>query len=429
MFIDRAEIQVQSGKGGDGVVHFRREKYVPRGGPDGGDGGRGGDVVLEVAAALTTLNAFHQKQNFRAADGGNGAKKKMKGRSAAELRIPVPPGTLVYDAATAELLGDLVEPGQRLVVARGGRGGRGNIHFATAVHQTPRVAEKGAPGEARALRLELKLIADIGIIGVPNAGKSTLLAAVTQARPKIAEYAFTTLEPNLGVARLDEELTLVLADIPGLIEGAHRGVGLGADFLRHIQRTRVLIHLLDGLAVDPLADFSQINSELALFDADLARKPQIVAFNKMDLPEVQERWHEIAAELKKRIKSEKSKVQIDSELFAISALSGLQVHPLLFRAAQLLQETPAVEPASALPVYRVETDPKAFTIERLADGWRVSGKAIERAASMTYWEHYQSIRRFQRILEALGIDRALRQAGVQEGDTVYVGEHELEWQD
>jgi len=429
MFIDRAEIQVQSGKGGDGVVHFRREKYVPRGGPDGGDGGRGGDVVLEVAAALTTLNAFHQKQNFRAADGGNGAKKKMKGRSAAELRIPVPPGTLVYDAATAELLGDLVEPGQRLVVARGGRGGRGNIHFATAVHQTPRVAEKGAPGEARALRLELKLIADIGIIGVPNAGKSTLLAAVTQARPKIAEYAFTTLEPNLGVARLDEELTLVLADIPGLIEGAHRGVGLGADFLRHIQRTRVLIHLLDGLAVDPLADFSQINSELALFDADLARKPQIVAFNKMDLPEVQERWHGIAAELKKRIKSEKSKVQIDSELFAISALSGLQVRPLLFRAAQLLQETPAVEPASALPVYRVETDPKAFTIERLADGWRVSGKAIERAASMTYWEHYQSIRRFQRILEALGIDRALRQAGVQEGDTVYVGEHELEWQD
>jgi len=429
MFIDQVEIQVQSGKGGDGAVHFRREKYVPRGGPDGGDGGKGGDVVFEVAPTLNTLNAFLQKRKFRAADGANGTKKKMKGRSAADLCIPVPPGTLVYDAETAELLGDLVEPDQRLVVARGGRGGRGNIHFATSIHQVPRIAEKGAPGEARTLRLELKLIADIGIIGVPNAGKSTFLAAVTHARPKIAQYAFTTLEPNLGIVRLAEDSTLALADIPGLIEGAHRGVGLGHDFLRHIQRTRVIIHLLDGLSTDPVADFSQINSELALFDADLARKPQIVAFNKLDLPDVQERWKVVEPELKKRIKSEKNKVKIDSELFAISALSGLQVRELLFHAAQLLQETPAVEPLSALPVYRAETDPNTFTIERLPDGWRVSGKAIERAASMTFWEHYQSIRRFQRILETLGIDRALRQAGVKEGDTVHIGEYELEWQD
>jgi GTP-binding protein len=429
MFIDQAEIHVQSGKGGDGAVHFRREKYVPRGGPDGGDGGKGGDVVLEVVPSLNTLYAFQQKRKFRAKDGGNGAKQNMTGRSAEELCISVPPGTMIYDANISELLGDLVEPGQRLVVARGGRGGRGNTHFASPTHQVPKVAEKGEPGQERTLRLELKLIADIGIIGVPNAGKSTFLSAVTNARPKIAPYPFTTLEPNLGVASLDEDLTLVLADIPGLIEGAHRGVGLGHDFLRHIQRTRVLIHLLDGVAEDPLSDFSQINSELALFDPDLSRKPQIVALNKMDLPDVQRRWPEIEAELKKRIKSEASQVRIDAQPFSISAVSGLQVRPLLFRAAQLLKETPELESADAVPVYRTESDPKAFAIEREPDGWRVSGEAIERAASMTYWEHYQSIRRFQRILEALGIDSALRQAGVHEGDTVFIGDHELEWQD
>ena len=225
MFIDQAEITVHSGKGGDGAVHFRREKYVPRGGPDGGDGGRGGDVILEVAPTLNTLFAFRNKSKFRAQDGANGAKQNMTGRSADDLVIQVPPGTLVYDTKTSELLGDLVENGQRLVVAHGGRGGRGNTHFASATRQVPRIGEKGEPGEERALRLELKLIADIGIVGVPNAGKSTLLAAVTNAKPKIAPYPFTTLEPNLGVADLDEETTLVLADIPGLIEGAHRGWG------------------------------------------------------------------------------------------------------------------------------------------------------------------------------------------------------------
>ena len=300
MFIDEAEIHVRSGKGGDGVVHFRREKYVPRGGPDGGDGGRGGDVVLEVAPTLNTLMAFRRQGRYNAQDGQNGARQNMSGRSAPDLVVPVPPGTLVYDRESGELLGDLVSAGQRLVVAQGGRGGRGNQHFATSVNQTPRIAEKGSPAKERSLRLELKLIADIGIVGVPNAGKSTFLAAVTNARPKIAPYPFTTLEPNLGVAELDDETSLVLADIPGLIEGAHQGVGLGDDFLRHIQRTRVLIHLLDGLAEDPVLDFAQINSELALFDPTLAKKPQVVVFNKMDLPEVQERWPKIAAQLKKR---------------------------------------------------------------------------------------------------------------------------------
>jgi GTPase len=419
MFLDQAEINVQSGKGGDGAVHFRREKYVPRGGPDGGDGGRGGSVYLEVLPTLNTLSSFRQKRRFKANDGGNGAKQNMTGRSADDLVIHVPPGTLVYDKKTGELLGDLVETGQRLMVAKGGRGGRGNARFATAVNQAPRVGERGEPGEARDLRLELKLIADIGIVGVPNAGKSTFLSAVTKARPKIADYPFTTLEPNLGVADLDEDHSLVLADIPGLIEGAHMGVGLGHDFLRHIQRTRVLIHLLDGMGEDPLLDFAQINSELALFDPALGRKPQVVALNKMDLPEVQARWPDVEKELNRR----------GYKAFAISAVSGENVRPLLYRASQLLEETKQeyeIE-EDERPVYRPETDPREFNIQQVDEGFRVSGAAIERAAAMTYWEHDQSVRRFQRILQTLGIEEALRKAGVKEGDTVFIGDYELEW--
>jgi len=271
MFIDEATIYVRSGRGGAGMMHFHREKYVPRGGPDGGDGGKGGDVIFRVVKTMNTLNSFRFKRKYIARDGGNGGPSNMSGKSAENLVIPVPPGTLVYDATTNELLGDLVQDGQELIVCKGGRGGRGNQHFATSRNQAPRTAEKGEPPEEREIRLELKLLADVGIVGVPNAGKSSLLAAVTNARPKIADYPFTTLEPNLGVVRLDEETDLILADIPGLIEGAHQGVGLGDEFLKHIQRTRVLIHVLDGVAQDPLADFSQINSELALFDESLAK--------------------------------------------------------------------------------------------------------------------------------------------------------------
>jgi GTP-binding protein len=265
------------------------------------------------------------------------------------------------------------------------------------------------------------LIADIGIVGVPNAGKSTLLASVTRAKPKIAPYPFTTLEPNLGVAILDEDTSLVLADIPGLIEGAHLGVGLGHDFLRHIQRTRVLIHLLDGSAEDPLLDFAQINSELALFDPALAKKPQIVGINKIDLPEVKERWPEVEKQLKKR----------GYPVFAISALTGDGVRLLLYRTAQVLAETKleTPEPIKETAVYRPETDPRQYNISRAPDGWRVSGQSIERAAAMTYWEYEDGVRRFQRILRTLGIEDALRQAGVQPGDTVYIGDYELEWHD
>ncbi len=429
MFLDQAEIHIQSGKGGDGSVHFRREKYVPRGGPDGGDGGRGGDVILEVEPHLNTLYQFRHKRRFRALDGMNGAKQNMTGHSADELIIQVPPGTTVYNSTDNSLIGDLVEPGQRFVVARGGRGGRGNSRFASSTRQVPRIAEKGEPGEERNLRLELRLIADVGIVGVPNAGKSTLLASATNARPKIAAYPFTTLEPNLGIADLDEDTHLILADIPGLIEGAHSGVGLGHDFLRHIQRTRILIHLLDGLSEDPLSDFTQINTELALFDPELSQKPQIVVFNKTDLSEVKNRWDEIKTRLKAEIKKSSRKIKLDPEPFAISAISSKEIRPLLFRAAELLRETPLPLIKSELPVYRVEVDPNAFTIQREINGWRVAGVAIERAASMTYWEHFQSIRRFQRILETLGIDKALREAGIKDGDTVFIGDFELEWQD
>ncbi|NOY98036.1 MAG: GTPase ObgE [Chloroflexi bacterium] len=420
MFIDQVEIYVRSGRGGDGIVHFRREKYIPRGGPDGGDGGKGGDVIFEVKSTLNTLSSFRHKARFIADNGKPGGRNNRYGRSGQDLVVYVPPGTVIYDAETGEIIGDLTEDGQRLRICKGGRGGRGNTHFKSPRHQTPRTAEKGEPGEEKTLRLELKLIADIGLIGVPNAGKSTLLSALTNAQPKIAPYPFTTLEPNLGVAQIDEYTSVVLADIPGLIEGASQGAGLGHDFLRHIQRTRVLVHLLDGLSADPLADFSQINSELALFDPRLGEKPQIIALNKIDQPEVRARWPEIKAELEKR----------GHEIMSISALARTDIRRLLLRAVEKLAETPTLDEVAPLPVYRPETDPNEFAIRREDDGgWRVSGTAIERAAAMTYWEHDGSVRRFQKIMEVLGVDKALHEAGVKEGETVYIGEFELEWQE
>ena len=420
MFIDQAEIEVKSGKGGDGMVHFRREKYIPRGGPDGGDGGRGGDVILEVRPTLNTLTAFRHTTRYAANDGKGGGSQDRYGRGAEDLVVPVPPGTVVYNNATGELLGDLTNPGQRLVVCKGGRGGRGNIHFKSSINQVPRTAERGEPGEEKRLRLELKLIADIGIIGVPNAGKSTLLSVLTNAKPKIAAYPFTTLEPNLGVATVDTDTTVVLADIPGLIEGASQGAGLGFEFLRHIQRTRVLIHLLDGLSADPLADFAQTNAEMALFDPRISQKPQLVAVNKADQPEVQERW----TELKKQFKKQKVEVRL------ISALARTGVRDLLLNAYQELTEAPALEAVDpGIPVYRPIEDPRNFKIIHEAEGWRIQSKAIERAAEMTPWDQPGSVRRFQKLMERLGIDEALHKAGAQEGDMVFIGEYELEYQD
>jgi GTP-binding protein len=421
MFTDRVEVHVKSGKGGDGMVHFRREKFVPQGGPDGGDGGKGGDVVFEVKSTLNTLSAFRQNQKFRAEDGIKGGPSQMSGRYGKDLILYVPPGTILFDAETGELIGDLTEPGQQLIICKGGRGGRGNQHFATSRNQVPRTAEKGEPAEERHVKLELKLIADIGLIGVPNAGKSTLLSVLTNARPKIASYPFTTLEPNLGVANIDDDTTVVLADIPGLIEGAAEGAGLGHDFLRHIQRTRVLVHILDGLSDDPVADYSQINSELSLFDPNLVKKPQIVALNKIDQPDVQEKLKDIQKKFKKH------KV----EFMTISALARTNTRELLVLAHQKLAETPLPEATDLpLPVYKPKEDPREYEIIREGGNeWRVSGVAIERAAKMTYWQHDGSVRRFQKIMETLGIEEALRKAGVQEGDTVSIGDFELEWQD
>jgi len=419
MFIDEVEIHVKSGKGGDGIIHFRREKYVPLGGPDGGDGGRGGDIIFEVKTTLNTLSSFRQNQTFAAKGGSRAGGSNQTGRSGDDLLIHVPPGTLIYDAISNELLGDLVEDGQQLTICKGGRGGRGNARFANARNKAPRIAEKGEPLRERKLRLELKLLADIGLVGVPNAGKSTLLSVVTNAKPKIAPYPFTTLHPNLGVAHLDYENSLVLADIPGLIEGAHQGIGLGHEFLRHVQRTRVLIHLVDGMSEEPILDFFQINSELALFDPELSKKPQIVVFTKMDLPEAEARWPHVKDEL----------IERGYKPFAISAITKLNVRELLYKALQILEELPPQEAPVELPVYRMESDPREFSIERVDDGWRIVGKSIERAADMTYWDYDQAIRRFQRILSTLGIDLALKEAGVKEGDIVYIGDHELEWAD
>ncbi len=419
MFIDEAVIYIRSGKGGDGSVHFRREKYIPRGGPDGGDGGRGGDIRIKVSASLNTLQDFQHQHRYIADDGKRGAKQNQTGRSAEDLIILVPPGTIIYDADNQELLADLIDDDQEITLCKGGRGGRGNSRFANSRDQAPRIAEKGAPGEERNLRLELRLIADVGIIGIPNAGKSTLLAAITNAKPKIANYPFTTIDPNLGVANLDDERTLVMADIPGLIEGAHAGIGLGFEFLRHIQRTRVLIHLLDGLSENPLVDYAQINTELALFDPDLAKKPQVVAVNKVDIPEVQSHWDAIRRELKKKGIS-----AID-----ISAVARTNLRPLLDKTYELLLSTPMSPKETLIPVYHPQSDPRQYEIKRSQTGWRISGTSIERAAAMTYWDNDDSIRRFHRILEALGIGKALRDAGVKDGDMVSVGEYELEWVD
>ncbi len=402
------------------MMHFRREKFVPLGGPDGGDGGKGGDFVFEVKVTLNTLSAFRQNERFAAEDGKKGGGSEMTGRGGKDLVIPVPPGTIIYDADTAELLGDLTEAGQRLLVCKGGRGGLGNQHFATSRNQAPRTAERGEPYQERSLRLELKLIADIGIIGLPNAGKSTLLSALTNAKPKIGDYPFTTLEPNLGVANIDDDTTVVMADIPGLIEGAAEGAGLGHDFLRHIQRTRVLIHMIDGLSEDPLADFSQINNELSLFDPKLGSKPQIVVLNKIDQPEVQERLKAIKASFKKQ----------KINLITASAMARTNTRDILIAAYQKLAEIPVEALNETLPVYTPDVDPNQFEVVREDEHeWRVAGVAIERSAKMTYWEHDGSLRRFQKLMERLGIDEELRKAGIEENDTVHIGNFELEWKD
>ncbi len=420
MFFDEAKIYVKSGDGGDGCVAFRREKFVPFGGPNGGNGGAGGDVYLVVDRNLNTLVHFKKRIHFKAGRGGRGSGKDQHGRRGEDSLIPVPPGTVAYDADTGELLADLVEDGQRVQVAYGGRGGRGNAAFASPTNQAPRLAEHGEPGQERWLRLELKLIADAGVIGMPNAGKSTLLSVVSAARPKIADYPFTTLQPNLGVVTVDDYQSFVLADVPGLIEGASEGAGLGHQFLRHVERTRLLIHLLDGAATDPLKDYEVINQELAQFSERLAAKPQVVVLNKMDLPDAQAWWPLVQEAMQAR----------NVEAHAISAVSGQGVQALMRRTYALLQALPPPESIREKPtVFRPAEGEDAFTIEREEDGWRVRGVRLERLAAMTPFVLPEAAARFQRQLRAMGVEGALEEAGVQPGDTVHIGEQELEWRE
>jgi GTP-binding protein len=423
MSYDTAKIWVKAGDGGAGVVSFRREKFVPQGGPDGGDGGRGGSIYLRAEKSLSTLLPFTRRRHIRGEPGSKGEGGNRHGKKGQDVHVPVPLGTLVYDDATGDLIADLAESGAEVMIARSGRGGLGNSHFATSTNQAPRIAQKGEPGEERWIRLELKLIADVGIVGFPNAGKSTLLASVSRAAPKIANYPFTTLEPNLGVVDLgyDDTDQFVLADLPGLIEGAHQGVGLGHAFLRHVERTRVLVHLIDGTSDDPLASFDAINSELELFDEALRRKPQIVALNKIDLPEVRDRLPELQAAFAAH----------GIETMAISAATSENARTLMQRAHALLLEERKRAPEGPAPVVQVPVlRPNAIErvdVTKEPGGYRVVGRRAERTVAMTDLDNLEAVEFLQRVLERMGVSAALERAGVKPGDTVRFGKHELEW--
>jgi GTP-binding protein len=417
---DSAKIWVKGGDGGNGVVSFRREKFVPLGGPDGGDGGRGGSVYLRADPGARTLQMFERRRQVKAGPGAKGEGANRHGKKGVDVRLTVPPGTLVYDDATGELLADLAEKDAEVMVARGGRGGLGNSHFATSTNQAPRIAQKGEPGEERWIRLELKLIADVGVVGFPNAGKSTLLAAASRATPKIADYPFTTLEPNLGVVDVGYD-QFVLADIPGLIEGAHRGIGLGHAFLRHVERTRVLIHLVDGGVENPPEVFDAINAELELFDPKLRQKPQVVAINKIDIPEVRARLPELAREFGEH----------GVEILGISAATGENVADLMKGVLKLLaeerQRAPEVEAAERVPILRPAALER-FEVTEEPGGYRVSGRRVERAVAMTDLENPEAVDFLRRILDRMGVSRALERAGIKPGDAVRFGKHQIHWE-
>jgi GTP-binding protein len=424
MFLDRVKIFVKAGAGGDGAATFRQEAHVPRGGPDGGDGGRGGSIHVRVDAGQTTLRDFRYKHHFKASSGGRGERARRHGAAGDDLVLDVPPGTAVLDDETGDLLADLVAVGQTAMIARGGRGGLGNTHFKTSTHQAPKHAQKGEPGEEHWLRLELRLIADIGLVGLPNAGKSTLLAALTAAQPKIADYPFTTLEPNLGVMDLgdEDERRPTIADVPGLIEGASMGAGLGHAFLRHIERTRVLVQVVDGSGRDPGWDHDVIRDELRAHDPALLEKPMIVVFNKIDLPAAADAWPAFRSALR----------EAREEVVAISATDGRGMDGLRSRLGILLpsaDELDAPREPAGVVVHRIEAMSDGFSVVRVTEGeFRVRGKRIERIAAQTNFDVEESAERFQRDLARYGIDDELRRAGVVPGDLVRIGATELEWE-
>ena len=423
MFADRARIHVAGGAGGDGASSFRREAHVPRGGPDGGDGGNGGSVILVVEPGMTTLGDFQRHRHFRATDGGRGMGRKAAGHNGGDTVVRVPPGTVVRSHPEGDLIGELLDAGSRLVVARGGRRGRGNVHFATATHRAPKHAEKGTPGDERWIELELKLIADIGLVGAPNAGKSTLLAALTEARPEVGNYPFTTVSPNLGVIALGDDRTAVIADVPGLIEGAHEGRGLGHHFLRHVERTRVLVAVIDGAGREPVEEWRAVAEELRLHDPRLVERPMPLVVTKLDLPEARDRWPKVRAALGAE----------GREPIGVSAHDGTGLDALRAVLADALETATlaaAEEDAAAqVRVHRFDPLAEGWAIVPDDGGFRVRGRRVEIAAARTDFENDESRDRFWRLLERLGVDAELRRQGAGPGTTVHIGRAELEWGD
>lgn len=424
MFYDQAKIFVKGGDGGAGAVAFRREKYVPEGGPSGGDGGRGGKVIFVADEGLRTLVDFRYKRHYKAERGEHGQGKNMHGKSGEDMTVRIPAGTVIKDADTGEILADLVEHGQKVIVANGGRGGRGNARFMSNTNKAPTIAENGEPGEEHNLLLELKLLADVGLVGFPNVGKSTIISQISAAKPKIADYHFTTLVPNLGVVVLEDGESFVVADIPGLIEGAHTGAGLGHEFLRHTERTRLILHVLDIAGSeerDPLEDFEIIKDELRQYNQELSTRTMLIVANKMDIPGAEENLQRL-----------EEKLGEEYRIFPVSAATGEGLKELVYAIAQVLPEIPApqifVREEEQHKVTQAEA-PNRFELTREDGYFIITGKEIEKHVKMTLFDNEDGLYRFQNILKAMGIDRALRDEGIKEGDKVQIGGLEFEWEE
>ena len=419
MFIDHAKIFVRGGDGGNGCVAFRREKYVPMGGPYGGDGGRGGNVVFVADEGMGSLMDFQYRKHFKADRGVHGMGKNQHGAWGEDLTVKVPVGTIIIDDDSGEVLADLTVAGQEAIIARGGRGGRGNSRFATAVHKAPSMAENGEPGEEKWIRLELKLLADVGLVGFPNAGKSTFISRVSAARPKIADYPFTTLVPNLGVVRTRDKETFVIADIPGLIEGAHEGTGLGHDFLRHVERNRMLLFILDAAEVDGrpvMDDYITLRNELEFYNPELLDRPYLIVANKIDLPGAEENLHRLQEKYGDRV-------------YGISAVTGQGVGELVEKTYQILRSIPLEEHTGEARIIRRFEDEEPFQIENVNGVYQVSGKRIENLVSMTNFAQEESLQRFQRTTARMGLDEALKERGIKAGDTVRIKDMEFDYSD
>ena len=417
MFVDQARVYVKGGDGGNGIVAFRREKYVPLGGPAGGDGGRGGNVIFKADEGLRTLMDFKYKRHFKAPRGAHGLGKNMHGASGEDMIVKVPPGTIIRDDDTGELIADMVEAGQEVIVTKGGRGGRGNSRFASARNKAPSISENGEPGEERWIRLELKLLADVGLVGFPNAGKSTLISRISAARPKIADYPFTTLIPNLGVVLTKDRESFVVADIPGLIEGAHKGTGLGHNFLRHIERTKVLLFVLDAAETegrDVLSDYNVLRQELEQHDVSLLQRPFLIVANKMDIPEAKENIIKLYEKWADKI-------------CCISAATGQGLDNLVEKTNILIKSIPEDSIVKEEPVIRKYESEVPFEINIIDGIYQVSGKRIEKLFAMTNFNTDEGLQRFQRIITKMGLEEVLKEKGITPGDTVKIGDMEFEY--